>query len=149
MKKHKNLISIILASSILFLTAGWKNQPTLSLSNPKAVSFNSEGLDLSAKVYTPEDSKEYLHRDLISRGYVPVEVSINNNTAKSYAISGASVPLACATCCGRAWSVRRNGAIASRLTSDERMPSWPIAMPSVTVMVQNSRGVAPAALTPC
>ncbi len=28
------------------------------------------------------------------------------------------------------------------------MPSWPMAMPSVTVMVQNSRGVAPAALTP-
>ena len=28
------------------------------------------------------------------------------------------------------------------------MPSWPMAMPSVTVMVQNSRGVPPAALTP-
>ncbi len=39
-------------------------------------------------------------------------------------------------------------AIASRLTSDERMPSWPMAMPSVTVMVVNSRGVPPAALTP-
>ncbi len=39
-------------------------------------------------------------------------------------------------------------AIRSRLTSDERIPSWPMAMPSVTVMVQNSRGVAPAFLTP-
>ena len=29
------------------------------------------------------------------------------------------------------------------------MPSWPIAMPSVTVMVQNSRGVPPDSLTPC
>ncbi|MBP2426823.1 hypothetical protein J2R87_003757 [Bradyrhizobium elkanii] len=28
------------------------------------------------------------------------------------------------------------------------MPSWPIAMPSVTVMVQNSRGVPPAEATP-
>ncbi len=28
------------------------------------------------------------------------------------------------------------------------MPSWPMAMPSVTVMVQNSRGVPPAFLTP-
>ena len=28
------------------------------------------------------------------------------------------------------------------------MPSWPMAMPSVTVMVQNSRGVPPAAATP-
>jgi hypothetical protein len=39
-------------------------------------------------------------------------------------------------------------AITSRLTSELRMPSWPMAMPSVTVMVQNSRGVPPAALTP-
>jgi hypothetical protein len=39
-------------------------------------------------------------------------------------------------------------AMASRLTSEERIPSWPMAMPSVTVMVQNSRGVPPAALTP-
>ncbi len=28
------------------------------------------------------------------------------------------------------------------------MPWWPIAMPSVTVMVVNSRGVAPASATP-
>ena len=28
------------------------------------------------------------------------------------------------------------------------MPAWPMAMPSVTVMVQNSRGVAPPAATP-
>ena len=40
-------------------------------------------------------------------------------------------------------------AITSRDTSEEFMPSWPMAMPSVTVMVQNSRGVPPASLTPC
>ena len=28
------------------------------------------------------------------------------------------------------------------------MPAWPMAMPSVTVMVQNSRGVPPTAATP-
>ncbi len=36
----------------------------------------------------------------------------------------------------------------SRDGSEERMPSWPMAMPSVTVMVQNSRGVPPPAATP-
>ena len=39
-------------------------------------------------------------------------------------------------------------AITSRDGSEEFMPAWPIAMPSVTVMVQNSRGVPPAAATP-
>ncbi len=39
-------------------------------------------------------------------------------------------------------------AITSRDTSDDFMPWWPMAMPSVTVMVQNSRGVPPASSTP-
>ena len=39
-------------------------------------------------------------------------------------------------------------AIASREGSEARMPAWPMAMPSVTVMVQNSRGVPRAAATP-
>ena len=34
------------------------------------------------------------------------------------------------------------------MTSEDFIPSWPIAMPSVTVMVQNSRGVPPASFTP-
>ena len=39
-------------------------------------------------------------------------------------------------------------AITSRDGSEDFMPWWPMAMPSVTVMVQNSRGVPPAAATP-
>ena len=35
-----------------------------------------------------------------------------------------------------------------REANDDRMPSWPIAIPSVTVIVVNSRGVPSAALTP-
>ena len=38
-------------------------------------------------------------------------------------------------------------AITSREGSEDFMPSWPMAMPSVTVMVQNSRGVPPPAAT--
>ncbi len=40
-------------------------------------------------------------------------------------------------------------AIASREASDDRIPSWPMAMPSVTVIVVNSRGVPPPTFTPC
>ena len=36
----------------------------------------------------------------------------------------------------------------SRLTSEARMPSWPIEMPSLTAMVMNSNGNPPAARTP-
>ena len=39
-------------------------------------------------------------------------------------------------------------AMTSRLTSDAFMPSVPMAMPSVTVMLPNSMGVPPAARIP-
>ena len=39
-------------------------------------------------------------------------------------------------------------AMTSREGREARMPAWPMAMPSVTVMVQNSRGVPLAAETP-
>ena len=38
--------------------------------------------------------------------------------------------------------------MTSRLTSEARMPSWPMLMPSLTVMVPNSIGKPPAARTP-
>ena len=38
--------------------------------------------------------------------------------------------------------------MTSRLTSEARMPSWPIEMPSLTAMVMNSIGKPPAARTP-
>ena len=38
--------------------------------------------------------------------------------------------------------------MTSRDGSEARIPAWPIAIPSVTVMVQNSRGVAPPEATP-
>ena len=39
-------------------------------------------------------------------------------------------------------------AMRSRLASEDFMPWWPMAMPSVTVMVVNSRGVPPPRSTP-
>ena len=39
-------------------------------------------------------------------------------------------------------------AMTSRLTSEARMPSWPMEMPSLTAMVVNSSGNPPASRTP-
>ena len=45
-------------------------------------------------------------------------------------------------------TVSTESAMISRLTSDARMPSWPIEMPSDTAMVVNSIGNPPASRTP-
>ena len=45
-------------------------------------------------------------------------------------------------------TVSTESAMTSRLTSEARMPSWPIEMPSDTAMVVNSIGNPPASRTP-
>ena len=45
-------------------------------------------------------------------------------------------------------TVSTESAMISRLTSEARMPSCPIEMPSETAMVTNSRGNPPASRTP-
>ena len=44
--------------------------------------------------------------------------------------------------------VSTESAITSRLTSEARMPSWPMEMPSLTAMVVNWMGKPPAERTP-
>src|ERR671912_180191 len=56
-------------------------------------------------------------------------------------VTSASSRSACMT-------VSTESAMTSRDTSDARMPSWPIEMPSLTAMVVNSIGNPPAARTP-
>jgi len=56
-------------------------------------------------------------------------------------VTRASYPCACMTS-----SIE--SAITSRLTRDARIPSEPIAIPSDTAIVRNSRGVPPAVRTP-
>ncbi len=45
-------------------------------------------------------------------------------------------------------TVSTESQITSRETSDARIPSWPIEMPSLTVIVPNSRGNPPPSRTP-
>ncbi len=44
--------------------------------------------------------------------------------------------------------ISTESAMTSRLTSDARMPSWPMEMPSDTAMVMNSNGKPPESRTP-
>ena len=44
--------------------------------------------------------------------------------------------------------VSTESAMTSRLTSEARIPSWPMEIPSDTAMVTNSRGKPPASRTP-
>lgn len=55
---------------------------------------NSSGVSVAAKAFTKSDCKKYLDRDVICKGYQPVQIYIDNTTDTSYLFSleGISLP---------------------------------------------------------
>ena len=86
--KFKGFIYGILGCGIL-MSAVW---------HPASVPFNfthnltleDKKLQVSARAYSAKESKHILRVDLVDKGYVPVEVTIQNQGDHSYAISMAS-----------------------------------------------------------
>ena len=102
MKKNKNLLLITAVVGSFLLLGSW-TETSLSLQSPQ-VQIQNTGLQIAAKTYDSEKSKQNLNRDLLSKGYVPVEITITNQTQKSYTLSRASVNLPCATAKEVTWS---------------------------------------------
>lgn len=88
----KNLIfGVPTLVSMLILLSSW-NSYELSAFAPVTAS-EEHGVFITSKAYTPEESKKYLDRDLQSRGYQPVQVTIQNNTADTFLYNEESVSL--------------------------------------------------------
>ncbi len=71
----------------------------MMLSTPKVSAFapvdasEASGVFITSKAYTVEESKKYLDRDLQSRGYQPVQVTIQNNTSDTLLYNTDSISL--------------------------------------------------------
>lgn len=75
----------MLFSLLTFLAIGCaryepKNLANISIERP----VRSNGLIVAAKAFTKNDCKRYLDRDVISKGYQPVQLFIENTTDASY-----------------------------------------------------------------
>lgn len=95
--KEKNFfLSVILISSLLFLTSVEKFRPAkLPFVAGVVQSFTKEqkGVQLDYKVYSSVDSKIYLDRDLLAKGYQPVQITIQNNTPYSFVLGKEDISL--------------------------------------------------------
>jgi hypothetical protein len=85
---------------------------------------------VSAKVLTPEESKQCFGHDLPDRGISPLELTIQNNTAHEYSVSSSAVDLPRIEAKDIAFKITKSSiprAIAYRLAS---FFFWPFAIPS-------------------
>jgi len=55
--------------------------------------FKDHGVHIRAKAYNVEECRAYLKRNLLSKGLNPIQVTIQNNTEKSYILSKEGVDL--------------------------------------------------------
>lgn len=86
--KLKSFIYGVLGCAIL-MSAVWK-PASVPVNFSHNLTLEDKKLQLSARVYSAAESKHILRVDLTDKGYVPVEVTIQNQGDHSYAISMAS-----------------------------------------------------------
>jgi len=128
-KLKKRTISYLIGASLIAgIAAGRMPSPMIVF--PETVSLHDEILTVSAKVYNPDESKQILKTDLVSRGYVPVEITIMNPGEHTYGISIASTGLDLATPEQIAWKESARGIPRGVVLKILSIFFWPFTIPS-------------------
>jgi|SRR5579862_3326364 len=98
--KKKVFVFIPLSIVILFLTgcASYKAASLNILSSEMIQTsyVNTETVLISAMAFNKADCKKYLDRDVIKKGYQPIQICIQNNSDKNYLFSLNRISLSCA-----------------------------------------------------
>lgn len=74
----------------LFTLAGcarYKAQSLHRLVPPAAMQSNAPSISFAHRVFTPQDCKKYLDRNVIAKGYQPVHITLVNNTNRFIRVS--------------------------------------------------------------
>jgi hypothetical protein len=86
---------------------------------------------IAAKAFNKRDCKKYLDRDVISQGYLPVQLSIANNSDKNYFFSLHRVSLPCARPEDVAATVHTSTFARAAGYGTAALFFWPFAIPAV------------------
>ena len=126
--KLKGLIYAV-TGCLFLICASWKSTPVPSAFT-EDFTLEDKKLQVTAKTYTAEESCHILKTDLEDMGYIPVEVTIQNQGDRSYAISMASTAMSSARPKDVAWKYTRSTiprAIGWKVLS---YVFWPFTIPS-------------------
>lgn len=85
---NKTFIFLLLTIGVSFPLRGWSNNTDLSK--------NPANILIAAKAFNAADCKKYLDRDVLSKGYQPVQIIIKNTSNKNLIFSPDQVSLPCA-----------------------------------------------------
>ena len=137
-KKKKNFIWLAGIVGLFLVMGSWNHHHSSAIIAQHSASFAPEekGVQITTKKYTEEESRSFLAHNFGALGYTPIEITIQNNTGKSYALSAASVPLACERGKDAAWSVTKKTiprAVGFKIAA---LLFWPLAIPDAINSIQ-------------
>ena len=125
--KFNNFIYPILGA---FLLLGTTKSTTLAEVFSEEVSLEERGVAVSARVYSREESQQFLHLDLEGKGYVPVEITIKNPGDHTYTISACSTAMSSAKPQEIAWKVTKGAIPRGVGLKIFSLFFWPFMIPS-------------------
>jgi hypothetical protein len=93
----KICLSACLVSAILLTGCASYQTTSLSALDPECVRTypQVEGLSIGCKAYSREDCYHYLDRDVIAKGYQPIQLTFQNRTDKHYVFSVKNLSIPC------------------------------------------------------
>ncbi|QVL57226.1 MAG: hypothetical protein KFB93_07540 [Simkaniaceae bacterium] len=137
--KKINLL-LIISTIALFTGCASYQANSLSALDPECVRSYSEvnGMEIGCKAYTVEDCYTYLDRNVIAKGYQPVQLTFQNKTSKRYVFSTRDISLPCASPEEVARTVHTS--TAGRVTgySVGGLFIWPLFIPAVVDGIKSS-----------
>ena len=95
-----------LVGALFLISATWR-EGSLPAVFSEQMTLEDKELTVSGRVYSAKDSDHILHTDLVARGYVPVEITIQNQGDHAYAISAASTAMSSAKPSEIAWKITK------------------------------------------
>jgi hypothetical protein len=135
-------ISVLLAALAVFMTK--QQVETLPFEDIVTAQGSFEekdmGLFLTYKVYSADDSKNYLGKDLISRGYQPIQITIQNNSSKFYDMEENAVSLSTATPNKVVRSVMKSSIPRSVGYRVAGLIFWPLSIPGTIDGIKTAHG---------
>lgn len=136
------VISGIAVSLVLLAgCASYRAAPLNSLSSQiLPVTTNSkDDVLVIAKAFSKQDCKRYLDRDVIAKGYQPVQIFIQNNSDKHYAFALNRISLSCARPEEVAEKVHTSTVGRATGYGVASLFLWPLAIPAVIDGVKSSQ----------
>ncbi|HSW85975.1 MAG TPA: hypothetical protein VLG49_00585 [Rhabdochlamydiaceae bacterium] len=94
---------------------------------------------VTAKAFTKADCKKYLDRDVLKKGYQPIQLYIQNNSDKSYSFSLDRISLSCARPEEVSEKVHTSTVGRAAGYGAASLILWPLAIPAVIDGVKSSQ----------